>query len=285
MPELYVVGTPLGNLGDMSARALDTLRMVDFIAAEDTRVTMKLLQVFDIHTPLVSLHMHNEADKGRSLAERLIQRQEKAALVTDAGMPCISDPGYLFVRYCTEMGIPVLTVPGPSAGTAAVSVSGVDAREWLFCGFLPREKKSLEAKLRELPGRCRVAVVHESPYRILDLMETVVRTLPGCRVSLSCDLTKLHELTLRGRAEDVLETMRQNPKVEKGEYCLVMDFHEVDIPGEKTEENPEVEEELLLVRLMLQGMTLREAQENRIAAGGRKNAVKAAGIRVKELFS
>ena len=141
MPRLYVVATPIGNLQDLSPRALETLRNVSFIAAEDTRVTMKLCQVFDIHTPLVSCHMHNEESKGAELAERMIRDQADAALVTDAGTPCVSDPGHLFVRACTQRGIEVLPVPGPVACAAALSVSGMECREWKFYGFLPREKK------------------------------------------------------------------------------------------------------------------------------------------------
>ena len=208
MPKLYVVATPIGNLQDLSPRALETLKNVSFIAAEDTRVTMKLCQVFGIHTPLISCHMHNEDAKGAELAERMLRDNADAALVTDAGTPCVSDPGHFFVRACAERGMEVLPIPGPVAGAAALSVSGLDCREWKFYGFLPREKKDLRDKLKTIPGETPVAVVHESPYRILDLMEEIALTLPDARVSVSCDLTKLHEKTLRGTPEEVLRALQ-----------------------------------------------------------------------------
>lgn len=280
MPTLYVVATPIGNLQDLSPRALETLRNVSFIAAEDTRVTMKLCQVFDIHTPLVSCHMHNEVDRGEELADRMLQEQADAAVVTDAGTPCISDPGHLFVRACVERGIQVLPVPGPVAGAAALSVSGMDCREWKFYGFLPREKKDLREALLRIPRETRIGIVHESPYRVLFLMEQLAEVLPDCRVSVSCDLTKMHELTLRGNVQTVFQTMKDNPKTEKGEYCLVLDVGDCRIPEEKTK--VELSVEIRLLQCIMDGKTLREAQEYLSENGVRKNAVKAAALTVKK---
>ena len=280
MPRLYVIATPIGNLQDLSPRALDTLKQVSFIAAEDTRVTMKLCQVFDIHTPMVSCHMHNEESKGAELAERMIQEQADAALVTDAGTPCVSDPGHLFVRACTERGIEVLPVPGPVACAAALSVSGMECREWKFYGFLPREKKDLREALLRIPMETHIALIHESPYRILALMEQILEVLPESLVSVSCDLTKLHELTLRGPVGEVLETMRSNPKTEKGEYCLVLDVHACRVPEEKKE--TELSVEMQLLQCIMDGKTLREAQECLTESGLRKNLVKAAALSVKK---
>ena len=171
MPTLYVVATPIGNLQDFSPRAVDTLKRVGLIAAEDTRVTMKLCQVFDIHTPLVSCHQHNEEQRAERLAERMLSEGIDLALVTDAGTPCVSDPGFGLARACIERGMEVIPVPGCCAGVAALSVSGFDAREWAFYGFLPREKKDLRDKLRQMAEGVPVAIVHESPYRIIALME------------------------------------------------------------------------------------------------------------------
>ena len=284
MPTLYVVATPIGNLRDFSPRAVETLKSVSFIAAEDTRVTMKLCQVFDIHTPLVACHQHNEERVGEQLAERMLAEGADAALTTDAGTPCVSDPGYLFAAACAARGITVSPVPGCCAGVAALSVSGFDAREWAFYGFLPRERKPLREKLLSLAAGPKVAIIHESPYRVTDLVETVAETLPDARLSLSCDLTKLHELTLRGTPAEVLAALRANPKTEKGEYCLVLDLHGVPVPEPET---PAAEQSLeaRLVERMLSGDDLRAAAAALTSAGEKKNAVKAAALRLKKLFS
>ena len=283
MPTLYVVATPIGNLQDFSPRAADTLRNVALIAAEDTRVTMKLLHVFDIHTPLTSCHQHNEVGKGEWLAEKMLAENIDVAVVTDAGTPCVSDPGYGLVKAAVERGIEVIPVPGCSAGIAAMSVSGFDTREFAFYGFLPREKKDLREKLLQMARGVAVGVVHESPYRIIELVEVIAQTLPGVQLSVSCDLTKLHEKTIRGSADDVLAMLRDNPKAEKGEYCLVLDFHQVTLPEEKAPA-AEVSLEAQLVEQLLSGCDWRDAQAELVAAGAKKNAVKAAALRVKRLF-
>lgn len=283
MPTLYVVGTPIGNLGDMTPRAVEVLRSVALIAAEDTRVTRKLTNHFGIDTPLTSCHQHNEADKGEALAQRMLEEGIDLALTTDAGTPCISDPGYGLVQAAVKRGIPVVAVPGCCAAVCALSISGMDTREFAFYGFLPREKKALREKLLAMAAGVPVAVVHESPFRVIDLMETVAETLPGTMASVSCDLTKLHELTLRGSAAEVLAALRANPKTEKGEYCLVLDFHGVELPSAPAPA-AEVSLEARLVEAMLQGNELRQAQAVLVEAGEKKNAVKAAALRLKKLL-
>ncbi len=283
MPTLYVVGTPIGNLGDMTPRAVEVLRSVALIAAEDTRVTRKLTNHFGIDTPLTSCHQHNEADKGEALAQRMLEEGIDLALTTDAGTPCISDPGYGLVQAAVKRGIPVVAVPGCCAAVCALSISGMDTREFAFYGFLPREKKALREKLLAMAAGVPVAVVHESPFRVIELMETVAETLPGTMASVSCDLTKLHELTLRGSAAEVLAALRANPKTEKGEYCLVLDFHGVELPSAPAPA-AEVSLEARLVEAMLQGNELRQAQAVLVEAGEKKNAVKAAALRLKKLL-
>lgn len=283
MPTLYVVGTPIGNLGDMTPRAVEVLRSVALIAAEDTRVTRKLTNHFGIDTPLTSCHQHNEADKGEALAERMLEEGIDLALTTDAGTPCISDPGYGLVQAAVKRGIPVVAIPGCCAAVCALSISGMDTREFAFYGFLPREKKALREKLLAMTAGVPVAVVHESPFRVIELMETVAETLPGTMASVSCDLTKLHELTLRGSAAEVLAALRANPKTEKGEYCLVLDFHGVELPSAPAPA-AEVSLEARLVEAMLQGNELRQAQAVLVEAGEKKNAVKAAALRLKKLL-
>lgn len=283
MAILYVVATPIGNLQDLSPRGTETLRNAGLIIAEDTRVTMKLCQVFGLKAPLVSCHRHSEDSKAAGLARRILEEDLTAALVTDAGTPCISDPGSEVVRECAEAGIPVIPVPGCCAGVAAVSVSGFDAREFGFYGFLPREKKDLKEKLREIARGVKVAVLHESPFRIIELTEAVAETLPEALMTVCCDLTKLHEKTLRGTPEEVLRALKANEKTEKGEYCVVLDFHGVNLPEEETE-TAEWPLEAKLVEEMKQGSSLREAQETLVARGEKKNAVKQAALTLRKLF-
>ena len=283
MAILYVVATPIGNLQDLSPRGAETLRNAGLIIAEDTRVTMKLCQVFGLKAPLVSCHRHSEDSKAAGLARRILEEDLTAALVTDAGTPCISDPGCEVVRACAEACIPVIPVPGCCAGVAAVSVSGYDAREFAFYGFLPREKKDIREKLEEIARGAKVAILHESPFRIIELTEVIADLLPGVKMTVCCDLTKIHETTLRGTPEEVLQALNSNEKTEKGEYCVVLDLHGVSLPERKTEA-AEWPLEAKLVEAMKQGINLREAQETLIAAGEKKNAVKQAALTLKKLF-
>ena len=283
MAILYVVATPIGNLQDLSPRGAEALRNANLIIAEDTRVTMKLCQVFGLKAPLVSCHRHSEDSKAPGLARKILEGDMAAALVTDAGTPCISDPGCEVVRACAEAGIPVIPVPGCCAGIAAVSVSGYDAREFAFYGFLPREKKDIRAKLEEIARGVKVAILHESPFRIIELTEVIADTLPGVKMTVCCDLTKLHETTLRGTPEEVLQALKSNEKTEKGEYCVVLDLHGITLP-EKEMETAEWPLEAKLIEAMKQGMNLREAQETLTEAGEKKNAVKPAALTLKKLF-
>lgn len=284
MGTLYVVATPIGNLQDLSPRGAETLRQADLIIAEDTRVTMKLCQVFDLHARLISCHRHNEESKASGLAETILTENLTAALVTDAGTPCISDPGNEVVAACIERGIPVIPVPGCCAGIAAVSVSGFDAREFAFYGFLPREKKALREKLRQIAGGVRVAVLHESPFRIIDLADAVLEVIPGCRMAVCCDLTKLHEKTVYGSPESVLRALKENEKTEKGEYCVVLELPEIP-PEDREPKGTALTTEAKLIEIMKEGHSLREAQEILTAAGEKKNAAKQAALTLKKLFA
>ena len=283
MPRLYVVATPIGNLSDMSPRALDVLRSADLIAAEDTRVTRALLSHFEISTPTVSNHQHNEAHRASPLVERMLSEDLTVAVVTDAGTPCISDPGSVLVREAAAAGIEVLAVPGPTAMASALSVSGFDTREFAFYGFLPRGGKELREKLLAMRrSGVPVAVVHESPHRVIDLVEEIARTLPGCRVSASCDLTKLYEKTLRGTAEEVLEQLLANEKAEKGEYCLVLDMSGVAL--EAQEEKSAASLEAQLFEEMLSGFDLRQAALTLTERGHKRNDVYRARTNVQRFI-
>ena len=279
---LYVVATPIGNLGDMSPRAVEVLKSVALIAAEDTRMTMKLTQRFGIETPLTSCHRHNEQGKAESIVRRMLEEGIDVAVVTDAGTPAISDPGTILVRQAAEAGIEVVAVPGPSAMAAAMSVSGIDVTEFTFLGFLPREKKDLQAALRSAAQRTQAGIVHESPYRVLDFMHVLADTLPQAYVSVSCDLSKLHELTLRGPVADVLARMEANDKTEKGEYCIVIDFRAV--PREEPKAESTLCLEARLLELLLQGADMRDASRRLVEEGEKKNAVYAAALRLKGML-
>ena len=279
---LYVVATPIGNLGDMSPRAVEVLTSVALIAAEDTRMTMKLTQRFGIETPLTSCHRHNEQGKAEEIVRRMLEEGIDVAVVTDAGTPAISDPGTILVRQVAEAGIEVVAVPGPSAMAAAMSVSGIDVTEFTFLGFLPREKKDLQAALRSAAQRTQAGIVHESPYRVLDFMRVLADTLPQAYVSVSCDLSKLHELTLRGPVAEVLARMEANDKTEKGEYCIVIDFRAV--PREEPKAESTLCLEARLLDLLLQGADMRDASRRLVEEGEKKNAVYAAALRLKGML-
>lgn len=279
---LYVVATPIGNLGDMSPRAIEVLKSVALIAAEDTRMTMKLTQRFGIETPLTSCHRHNEQGKAEGIVRRMLEEGIDVAVVTDAGTPAISDPGTILVRQVAEAGIEVVAVPGPSAMAAAMSVSGIDVTEFTFLGFLPREKKDLQAALRSAAQRTQAGIVHESPYRVLDFMRVLADTLPQAYVSVSCDLSKLHELTLRGPVAEVLAHMEANDKTEKGEYCIVIDFRAV--PREEPKAESTLCLEARLLDLLLQGADMRDASRRLVEEGEKKNAVYAAALRLKGML-
>ena len=280
MSTLYVVATPIGNLSDMSPHAVETLKSVALIAAEDTRVTKKLTNHFGIETPLISCHQHNEKGRAPEIVQRMLSEDMDVAVVTDAGTPAISDPGTELVRAAADAGIPVIAVAGPTAFAAAVSVSGFDFSSFTFYGFLPRESKELKEKLLDIGRKSEGAIFHESPHRIKTLVAAIAETLPGAVLSVSCDLTKLHELTLRGTPEAILTALEANEKSEKGEYCVVADLRGVTLPEEKPTIQASLEARIF--DLVLNGASLRDAVEALVEQGEKKNAVKAASLRVKD---
>ena len=179
MPKLYVVATPIGNLSDLTPRMRQALEEADLIAAEDTRVTMKLLNQFDLKKPMISCHRHNEEGKAPLIVDRMLEEDLTVALTCDAGTPGISDPGHLLVRACWEAGIPVEPVCGPSAVVTALSASGFDAREFAFYGFLPRERKALSDKLKAIhQAGIPVFVLYESPHRVVELVAALAGLWP-----------------------------------------------------------------------------------------------------------
>ena len=185
MARLFVVATPIGNLNDLTPRMREALACADLIAAEDTRVTMKLLNRMELKKPLVSCHRHNEDARAPQLIERMLAEDLTVALTCDAGTPAISDPGHLLVRAAWEASIPVTPICGPSAVTAALSAAGFDAREFAFFGFLPREKKALNEKLDAVRATgVPVAVFYESPHRVVALVEAIAARWPQCLLAV-----------------------------------------------------------------------------------------------------
>ncbi|MDE5075180.1 MAG: 16S rRNA (cytidine(1402)-2'-O)-methyltransferase [Trichodesmium sp. St5_bin2_1] len=225
---LYIVGTPIGNLEDTTFRAIKTLQEVDLIAAEDTRHTSKLLQHFQILTPQLSYHQHNEQSRIPELIEKL--NQGKAiALVTDAGMPAISDPGYELVKVCVEANISVVPIPGVTASITALCASGLPTNKFIFIGFLPTKIKLREEQLEKLSNSLETVVLYESPYKLLQTLEDLAKMLGGNRkIVLARELTKLHEEFWRGTVGQAIIHYQNNQP--KGEFTLVIAGAEPELP-------------------------------------------------------
>ena len=217
---LYVVGTPIGNLGDMTPRQRETLASVDFIAAEDTRVTVKLLNHFEIKKPLVSYYEHNLRERGEQIVSR-IEAGENCAVVSDAGMPCISDPGEDLVRLCAERGIPTVVVPGPSAVISALCVSGLITSRFCFEGFLSTAKKSRREHLEAIKNEPRTMIFYEAPHKLQNTLQDLLDALGDRKISIARELTKLHEEVLRFSLSQAVEYYVNTPP--RGEFVLVVE--------------------------------------------------------------
>lgn len=217
---LYVTGTPIGNLSDFSPRALETLERVDFIAAEDTRVTLKLLNHFSVKTPMVSYHEHNKHQKGPEILDRIL-KGEDCALVTDAGMPAISDPGQDLVDLCLTHGVPVVSVPGPTAFATALALSGMDSRRFLFEGFLEVDKKTRREQLETLKGQTCTLILYEAPHKLSRTLKDLLEALGDRRLCICRELTKVHEEVLRTTLAEAVEAYPANDL--KGELVLILE--------------------------------------------------------------
>lgn len=254
---LYLCATPIGNLEDITLRCIRILGEVDLIAAEDTRQTVKLLNHFEIKKPMVSYHEHNKMEKGKELVNLLLEGKN-IALVSDAGMPAISDPGEDLVKLCIENGINVIPIPGASASLSALIVSGLSTRSFCFEGFLPSNKKEKKEKLQQLAQETRTIILYESPHRIKDTLSDLLQYLGDRRVSLSRELTKKFEETLRGTISEVHSILQQREI--KGEFVIVIEGINIKdlIDNEaKKWHNITIEQHILMY--MEQGMDKKEA--------------------------
>lgn len=271
---LYLVATPIGNLGDFSPRAVETLETVDFIAAEDTRVSVKLLNHFEIKKPMVSYHEHNQASAGQAILNRLLGG-ESCALVTDAGTPAVSDPGEGLVQLCAQAGVEVLSIPGCCAAVNALAVSGLPTRRFTFEGFLSVNKKERRAHLESLRGEQRTMLFHEAPHKLRATLQDLKDTFgPQRRIALCRELTKLHEETMRTTLEEAVAYYAENAP--KGEYVLVVAGAEPeDAPAVSLEEA--VEE---VLRLREEGVGTKDAvRQVAQATGLSRNELYAAAMK------
>ncbi|MBQ9842887.1 MAG: 16S rRNA (cytidine(1402)-2'-O)-methyltransferase [Oscillospiraceae bacterium] len=250
---LYLVPTPIGNLGDISQRCRETLEQADFIAAEDTRVTMKLLNYLGIKKSLVSYYEHNKAFKGNVILER-IQAGETCALVSDAGSPAISDPGEELVKQCAEAGITVCAIPGPCAVITALSISGQSTGRFCFEGFLSTAKKSRREHLESLIKEQRTMIFYEAPHKLLTTLEDMAQVFGIDRpISLCRELTKLHEEVVRTTLGEAVAQYTQNAP--RGEFVLVV----AGAPEETKEEATAEDAAAYVARLMEEGMSRKDA--------------------------
>lgn len=231
---LYLCATPIGNLQDMTLRVLDTLREVDLIAAEDTRNSVKLLNHFDIHTPMTSYHEYNKVEKAHYLIQKL-QEGKNVALITDAGTPAISDPGEVLVAMCQEAGVSVTSLPGAAACITALTLSGLSTRRFCFEGFLPSDKKEKKAVLEDLKTESRTIILYEAPHRLVKTLTELKETLGCRRITICRELTKKFEEIRPTTIEEALDYYEQQEP--RGEYVLVVEGKSFSRQKEEAQES------------------------------------------------
>ena len=283
--KLYIVATPIGNSRDMSPRGREILSTVDIIAAEDTRRSMVLLNKLEIRNRLVSNHKFNEYGKAKYFINEMLSGKS-VAVITDAGTPCISDPGNELIRAAVEAGIAVIGIPGCCAAVNALSISGFDLSSFLFYGFFPREnadRRKLLEKLRR--GDTRTFAFYESPKRIMELVDFFIDQQAQVRMCLCNDMTKLHEMAFRGTPAEVKEQLLAKGNYDKGEYAVIVEVAEEYIFNKK--EHAVSAEALLVDAMVRDGLSSRDAvaavlsDENNSYT---KNELKAAALNLKRLF-
>ena len=250
--KLYIVSTPIGNLEDITLRALNVLKQVDLIACEDTRTTKKLLSRYQIQKPLTSYHEHNEIEKAKELLS-MLQEGHSIALVTDAGTPGVSDPGFRIVKLASENGVQIFSVPGPSAAVAALSISGLPTSGFTFLGFPPKQKKRLIEYLERIKDYPETLVFYESPRRVIKTLESMAEVFGERNASLGREITKMYEETLRGTLSEILTTLKSRDNL-KGEFTLVIEGNSQD----KGEFDSETIDDLLLY-FKKEGVSLKDA--------------------------
>ena len=255
--KLYLVPTPIGNLKDITLRALEVLKFVDIVAAEDTRQTLKLLNHFEIKKSLMSYHKHNEQEKSEDIIE-LLKEGHNIAIVTDAGTPGISDPGAVIVKKCINENIDFEVLPGATAITTALVYSGLDTTKFLFRGFIPRENKERKILLNEIKDVKESIILYESPYRVVSTLETLLEYLGNRDIAICRELTKLHEEIKRGKIDELIDYFKNTAP--KGEFVLVIEGKQqehIDRENKEKWENLSIKDHILNV--MESGISKKEA--------------------------
>ncbi len=271
--KLYLCATPIGNLEDMTFRAVRTLKEADLIAAEDTRNSIKLLNHFDIHTPMTSYHEFNKIDKGRYLVELLLEGKN-IALITDAGTPGISDPGEELVKMCYEAGIEVTSLPGAAACITALTLSGLSTRRFCFEAFLPQDKKEKQRILEELKEETRTVILYEAPHRLVRTLEELLEALGNRRLTVCRELTKKHETAFAATLEEALSYYRNTEP--RGECVLVMEGRSPqEMESQRQQEWQEMPLSEHMDRYLSAGMDRKEAM---------KRVAKDRGIQKREVY-
>ena len=273
--KIYLVATPIGNLSDISMRAIETLKNVDIIACEDTRNTIRLLNHFEIKGHLTSYHEYNKIDKAYELCEK-VKEGNNIAFVSDAGMPAISDPGYELVDIAYKEGLEVTVVPGASAVVSALAISGISSRRFAFEGFLPADKNEKKEILTELSQESRTIILYEAPHRLLKTLKELFEYMGDRNIAIVREITKLHEEVLRGKLADIIADYESEKIAIRGEYVLVIEGKSL---LEKREERQKSFEEI----------SIREHYEKYIAEGmDKKEAMKAvakdSGIQKRDVY-
>ena len=252
---LYVVGTPIGNLGDFSPRAREILEMVDLIAAEDTRVSLKLLNHFEIKKPMISYHEHNIREKGEIILSK-IEEGQNVAIVTDAGMPCISDPGEDLVRLCAERGVKTFVVPGPTAAMSALAISGLNTTRFSFEGFLTVRKGGRLELLNKIKTDDRTLIFYEAPHKLLRTLKDLLQIFGDRRLAICREITKIHEEVIRTTLSEAVKFYKDN--LPKGEFVLIVEGYEAP----KTDEEISLDDAVsYALRLKSEGLPLSVASK------------------------
>ncbi|MCQ2979018.1 MAG: 16S rRNA (cytidine(1402)-2'-O)-methyltransferase [Clostridia bacterium] len=286
MSKLYVVATPIGNLNDFSPRAIETLNNCDLILAEDTRHSLKLLNYFDIKTKMSAYHKFNEKKKSFEIIEEMKEKEMSVAIITDAGTPCISDPGYEIVKEAHENGIEVYGVPGCSAVINSLSIAGFDTLSFSFMGFLPRENKETKEFYDRIKNNDTYSiVVYESPKRIIKSLEVMKENLGEIEIAVLTEMTKMYEKIYRGNISDVIIKLQQDENVERGEYAIVLnnkDYHKED---EEETKGAKTLEGMIIDEMISKNISMKEAIKNVTDSSNEsKSKVYDASLNLKKLF-